>query len=165
MLHLWTGTLPLLGTIRLKEENDYLIALDLLCDNDRQSGRKASTENAREYQQQTPLLREAVRQLHAYLAGRLHTFHLPLAPHGTPFQQNVWAALCTIPYGETRSYKQVAEMLGNPKACRAVGMANNRNPIAVIIPCHRVIGARGTLVGYGGGLLLKKRLLELEGSF
>lgn len=160
MPHLWTETLPLLGRICLVEEDEHLIAVHLkYCDAHQANAMRSSQDP------QTPLLREAVRQLHAYLAGRLHTFHLPLAPHGTPFQQNVWAALCTIPYGETRSYKQVAEMLGNPKACRAVGMANNRNPIAVIIPCHRVIGARGTLVGYGGGLLLKKRLLELEGSF
>lgn len=159
MTHLWTGTLPLLGRICLVEEDERLIAVHLKYRDAHQGNAMLSSQDP-----QTALLREAVQQLHAYLAGRLQSFHLPLAPHGTPFQQNVWAALCTIPYGETRSYKQVAEMLGNPKACRAVGMANNRNPIAVIIPCHRVIGANGTLVGYGGGLLLKKRLLELERS-
>ena len=112
---------------------------------------------------ETPLLKEAFRQLEAYLAGGLKTFALPLAPAGTPFQRRVWAVLETVPYGETWSYKQVAAAIGNPKATRAVGMANNRNPIAIVIPCHRVIGADGTLVGYGGGLDLKRRLLELEG--
>lgn len=101
--------------------------------------------------EETPLLREAERQLKAYLAGRLRDFDLPLAPRGTPFQQKVWAALTAIPYGETRSYKQVAEAVDCPRGCRAVGMANNRNPIAIVIPCHRVIGADGALVGYGGG--------------
>ena len=112
---------------------------------------------------ETPLLKEAFRQLEAYLAGGLKTFTLPLAPEGTPFQRKVWRILEEIPYGETASYKDVAVKAGNPKATRAVGMANNRNPIAVFIPCHRVIGADGTLVGYGGGLDLKRRLLELEG--
>ena len=109
------------------------------------------------------LLDEAFRQLEAYLDGRLTVISLPVAPAGTPFQRRVWAVLQTIPYGETRSYGQVAAAVGNPKATRAVGMANNRNPIAIVIPCHRVIGADGTLVGYGGGLELKRRLLELEG--
>jgi len=90
-------------------------------------------------------------------------FDLPLAPRGTPFQLKVWQALTTIPYGETRSYKQIAEQIGNSKACRAVGLANNRNPISIVVPCHRVIGANGKLVGYGGGLDVKKYLLELEG--
>ena len=106
---------------------------------------------------------EIRRQLKAYLAGRLRDFDLPLAPQGTPFQQKVWAALAAIPYGETRSYKQVAEAVGCPRGCRAVGLANNRNPIAIVIPCHRVIGADGALVGYGGGLPIKECLLRLEG--
>lgn len=112
----------------------------------------------------TPLLAETVRQLDEYFAGKRHDFDLPLAPQGTPFQQRVWAALRQIPYGTTASYGQIAAAIGNPKASRAVGMANNRNPIAVIIPCHRVIGADGSLVGYGGGLPIKKQLLELEGA-
>jgi len=87
---------------------------------------------------------------------------LPLAPAGTAFMQKVWNALLTIPYGETRSYKEIAIAVGNSKACRAVGMANNRNPISVVIPCHRVIGANGKLVGYGGGLDIKSYLLDLE---
>ena len=104
------------------------------------------------------------RQLDEYFAGTRTAFDFPCAPQGTPFQQKVWAALCEIPYGETRSYKQIAEAVGKPKACRAVGMANNRNPIIIVIPCHRVIGANGALTGYGGGLEMKRALLELEGT-
>ena len=102
------------------------------------------------------------RQLDEYFAGTRTAFDFPCAPQGTPFQQKVWAALCEIPYGETRSYKQIAEAVGKPKACRAVGMANNRNPIIIVIPCHRVIGANGALTGYGGGIARKVKLLELE---
>ncbi len=110
----------------------------------------------------SPMAREAAAQLEEYLAGRRRVFDLPLAPRGTPFQQEVWAALCRIPYGETRSYADIAAAIGRPKACRAVGMANNRNPIPIFIPCHRVIGKKGSLVGYAGGLFLKERLLLLE---
>lgn len=113
-------------------------------------------------QQETPLTQEAFRQLTEYLQGQRQIFELPLAPKGTPFQQAVWQALQSIPYAETRSYKQIAAQIGNPNAMRAVGMANNRNPIAIIIPCHRVIGASGKLVGYAGGLGLKTSLLKLE---
>ena len=110
-----------------------------------------------------PLLQEAARQLEAYFAGRLRQFDLPLRPSGTPFQQAVWRALCEIPYGEVRSYGAIAARIGSPKASRAVGMANHNNPIAIVIPCHRVIGASGSLTGYGGGLPIKERLLRLEG--
>lgn len=111
----------------------------------------------------TPLLREACRQLSEYFAGTRQTFSLPLAPAGTDFQKKAWRALCTIPYGQTRTYKDMAIAIGCPKGFRAVGLANNKNPIAILIPCHRVIGANGKLVGYAGGLHLKKFLLELEG--
>lgn len=111
---------------------------------------------------ETPLIKEAWRQLSEYMQGKLKTFHLPLAPKGTAFQRAAWDALLTVPYGETRSYGQIAAQVGNPKACRAIGMANNRNPIAIVIPCHRVIGANGKLVGYGGGLHIKEHLLSLE---
>lgn len=117
---------------------------------------------AKEDRQETSLIKEAFRQLEEYFAGKRRDFDLPLAPKGTPFQQKVWQALQTIPYGETRTYKQIAEQIGNPLGCRAVGMANNKNPIGIIIPCHRVIGVNGKLVGYAGGLPLKSRLLELE---
>ena len=96
------------------------------------------------------------------MQGKRKEFDLPLSLHGTKFQIEDWKALQTIPYGETRSYQQIAEQLGNPKACRAVGMANHRNPIAVIIPCHRVIGKNGSLTGYAEGVEIKQALLELE---
>jgi methylated-DNA-[protein]-cysteine S-methyltransferase len=105
---------------------------------------------------------EAIRQLRAYFAGELTDFDLPLALEGTEFQLRVWESLRGIPYGETISYGQLATRLGNPKASRAVGLANGSNPIAIIVPCHRVIGSNGSLVGYGGGLENKKALLALE---
>jgi methylated-DNA-[protein]-cysteine S-methyltransferase len=107
---------------------------------------------------------EAVRQLRAYFAGDLRTFHLTLDMQGTGFQKRVWQQLETIQYGETRSYSQIAAAIGAPAAVRAVGAANGANPIPIVVPCHRVIGSSGKLVGYGGGLPLKKRLLELEGA-
>jgi len=111
---------------------------------------------------ETNLIKEAAKQLNSYFAGELRTFELPLAPEGTEFMRSVWKALCEIPYGKTFSYKDIAQNIGNPKAVRAVGNANNRNPIPIIIPCHRVIGSNGKLVGYGGGLEIKKYLLDLE---
>lgn len=111
---------------------------------------------------QTPLLQEAARQLTAYFAGTLHNFTLPIAPEGTDFRRKVWQQLCCIPYGETTSYGALAAAIGNPKASRAVGGANHHNPIAIIIPCHRVIGNNGDLTGFGGGLATKAFLLQLE---
>ena len=108
------------------------------------------------------LLNQAAEQLTAYFAGELRAFDLPLDMQGTPFQKTVWRQLLEIPYGETCSYSVVANAIGAPKAVRAVGAANGRNPIAIIVPCHRVIGAHGSLTGYGGGLPLKKFLLDLE---
>lgn len=106
---------------------------------------------------------EAVtEQLDAYFAGTLREFDLSLQPHGTEFQKKVWMQLRQIPYGETWSYGELAERIGNPKAARAVGLANGRNPISIIVPCHRVIGADGSLTGYGGGLNRKQELLDLE---
>ena len=102
------------------------------------------------------------RQLDEYFAGTRTTFDFPLRLQGTAFQEKVWAALRDIPYGETRSYQQIAQAIGQPKACRAVGMANHRNPIYIVVPCHRVVGANGALTGYGGGLDMKKALLALE---
>lgn len=111
---------------------------------------------------ETPLLRQAASQLDEYFQGRRRVFDLPLAPQGTVFEQDVWKALQTIPYGETRSYADIARQVGSPSACRAVGRANGWNPISIIIPCHRVIGANGKLTGYAGGLTIKQYLLELE---
>jgi methylated-DNA-[protein]-cysteine S-methyltransferase len=107
-------------------------------------------------------LQEPARQLRAYFAGELETFDLPLAPAGTSFQLAVWRSLCEIPYGETISYGELARRLGNPKASRAVGLANGANPLPIVIPCHRVIGSNGKLTGYGGGLPIKEKLLALE---
>lgn len=110
----------------------------------------------------SPLLKKAAKQVEEYLAGKRDSFDLPLAPKGTEFQKAVWNALTQIPYGETRTYKEIATAVGNPNASRAVGLANNRNPISIVVPCHRVIGANGKLVGYGGGLDVKEALLQLE---
>jgi methylated-DNA-[protein]-cysteine S-methyltransferase len=110
----------------------------------------------------TPPLDEARRQLEAYFAGELREFDLPLAPEGSEFQLRVWEQLRAIPYGETISYGELARRVGDPAAARAVGLANGRNPLPVIVPCHRVIGADGALTGFGGGLERKRRLLELE---
>ena len=115
-----------------------------------------------EPQTQTPLLAQAFEQLDEYFAGKRQTFDLPLKPVGTPFQLACWQALQTIPYGQTVSYGEQAARVGKPKACRAVGMANHRNPISIIIPCHRVVGKNGSLTGYGGGLAAKEYLLKLE---
>lgn len=109
-----------------------------------------------------PVIRQCCEELQEYFAGCRQSFDVPLAPSGTPFQQRVWNALCQIPYGKTRTYGDVAKMAGNPKASRAVGMANHRNPILILIPCHRVIGSDGSLTGYAAGLETKKYLLQLE---
>jgi len=109
-----------------------------------------------------PVLGEAKRQLAGYFAGTLTAFTVPLDFHGTEFQKSVWAALITIPFGETRSYGEIARQIGRPGASRAVGAANGRNPISIIAPCHRVIGANGSLTGFAGGLAAKQRLLDME---
>lgn len=108
------------------------------------------------------VLKETARQLEEYFAGERTTFDLPLAAEGTPFQRRVWEALSAIPYGETVSYGELARRIGQPTASRAVGLANGRNPISIVVPCHRVIGSSGKLVGYGGGLERKQTLLALE---
>lgn len=110
----------------------------------------------------TALLEEAARQLREYFAGQRREFDLPLRLRGTAFQMQVWQVLQAIPYGEVRTYGEIARAIGKPKACRAVGMANHNNPISIIVPCHRVVGAGGSLTGYGGGLENKRFLLELE---
>jgi methylated-DNA-[protein]-cysteine S-methyltransferase len=111
---------------------------------------------------ETALINEAFSQLNAYLAGERTEFSLPLAPRGTAFMQTVWKALCNVPYASTASYKDIALAINNPKAVRAVGQANNKNPIPIFIPCHRIIGSNGKLVGYSGGLEIKEFLLALE---
>ncbi|MFM5335018.1 methylated-DNA--[protein]-cysteine S-methyltransferase [Aeromonas enteropelogenes] len=114
------------------------------------------------WQQDGEALAPYLAEFEAYFAGRLQRFTLPLAASGTEFQQAVWQALCDIPYGETRSYGDIALAIGKPNAMRAVGAANGRNPLSIIVPCHRVIGQNGSLTGYAGGLEIKKALLQLE---
>ena len=113
--------------------------------------------------EEAEVLTHATRELDMYFAGKLETFTMPVAPQGTPFRQLAWKGLQGIPYGQAISYKELAARIGNPKAIRAVGGANNKNPISIIIPCHRVVGANGSLVGYGGGLDVKEILLRHEG--
>jgi methylated-DNA-[protein]-cysteine S-methyltransferase len=125
----------------------------------RKSGQAAVKEEG------TPLLLKAAGQLEEFFKSKRQVFDLPISLCGTDFQMAVWDALQSIPYGETRSYKQIAEQIGKPKAYRAVGMANNRNPVSIIIPCHRVIGHDGSLTGYGGGVTLKDYLLRLEARY
>lgn len=115
-------------------------------------------------QDQHPILQKTLQQLHEYFNGTRQQFELPLDFEGTAFQKSVWQALLTIPFGETRSYKDIAIQIGNVKAVRAVGAANGKNPISIITPCHRVVGANGTLVGFAGGLSNKERLLKLESA-
>ncbi len=115
-----------------------------------------------DWREEGQLIGEVRRQLEAYFDGALTTFDLPLDPQGTEFQRKVWRALQTIDHGETITYKQLAQKIHQPKACRAVGLANSRNPIPIIIPCHRVIGSDGSLTGFGGGLERKQQLLDLE---
>ncbi len=141
-----------IGTLTLHGTADELVGLYL-------PDRPAPAAPVRE----TSVLRLAARQLDEYFAKTRRTFELPLAPEGTPFQQRVWRALLAIPFGQTCSYGHIARVIGRPAASRAVGAANGRNPIAIIVPCHRVIGSTGTLTGYGGGLPMKQWLLDHEG--
>lgn len=115
-------------------------------------------------ERETPGIAKAAQQLDEYFRGERTRFDLPIDPQGTEFQRACWKALVAIPYGETRSYSDQARSVGNPRACRAVGSANNKNPIPFIIPCHRVVGADGKLVGYAGGIDIKEFLLRLEGA-
>ncbi|AKB30321.1 Methylated-DNA--protein-cysteine methyltransferase [Methanosarcina siciliae T4/M] len=125
---------------------------------------KKKMEVPDDWQENKEFFRNVSGQLEAYFAGQLKSFDVKLAPEGTEFQKSVWKVLKEIPYGETRTYGEIAKNIGNPKASRAVGLANNRNPIAIIVPCHRVIGANGKLTGYASGLDIKEFLLKLEGS-
>lgn len=124
-----------------------------------------SPKFAKAVARETTLLEQAALQIEEYLQGKRKNFSLPIALQGTDFQQKVWQELLNIPYGETRSYKQIAEKIGCPKGYRAVGMANNKNPIAIIVPCHRVIGQNKKLVGYAGGIDIKEKLLKLEEKY
>jgi methylated-DNA-[protein]-cysteine S-methyltransferase len=165
-----------LGHIGIAEEDNKITNVFLkpdICqmqdaDLNKYSDLKDSTEqnscvNSKNYcLKETDILKEAYSQLYEYLQGKRQVFSVPLAPYGTEFMKSVWKCLCDIPYGETKSYKDIAKAIGNEKACRAVGQANNRNRIPIFIPCHRVIGTNGSLIGYNSGLQVKKLLLEIE---
>ena len=151
MKHVWAYETEL-GQVAIAEEDGRVTNLFF-------SGEQVPEQMLRE---ETETLKKAAIQLQEYLQGKRSAFDLPLSPEGTDFQKRVWEELLKIPYGETSSYGKLAGNIGKPGAARAVGLANNRNPIPVIIPCHRVIGANGSLVGYGGGLPMKEKLLALE---
>lgn len=140
-----------IGEIYIAEEDEHIV--------------KVSFSKIEAKEKKTGLIKLAYSQLCEYFDGKRKIFELPLNLIGTEFQQKVWKALKKIPYGSTCTYKDVAFKIGNPKASRAVGMANNKNPIAIIIPCHRVIGKNGTLTGYAGGLKIKEELLKLEADY
>ena len=145
-----------IGCLKLTANDKALKSLDFI------------NQTACEYESKTTsnvVIQQTCNQLDEYFAGQRKVFELPLSLEGTPFQQKVWEALQQIPYGETISYAQLAQRIDNPKACRAVGSANGKNPVAIIIPCHRVINAGGKLGGYSYGLDIKKRLLDLEQKF
>jgi methylated-DNA-[protein]-cysteine S-methyltransferase len=141
-----------IGRIGIAEENGCVTHLYFATD----------TLPENEEEGESAVITEAFSQLEAYLGGELKTFTVPLALHGTDFMRSVWKVLCEVPYGKTASYKDIAVTIGNPKAVRAVGSANNRNPVPLFIPCHRIIGSNGKLTGYRGGLEVKEKLLDLE---
>ena len=154
MLSSFVYTTPI-GKLIIFDNGKAITRLDF-CEN------KNNTTESCCQNKETALLKSAAAQLREYFAGQRTSFDLPLEPAGTDFQKAVWRALVGIPYGQTKSYKDIALAAGCPKGYRAVGMANNKNPIAIIIPCHRVIGSNGKLVGYAGGLDIKEKLLKLE---
>jgi methylated-DNA-[protein]-cysteine S-methyltransferase len=151
----WTRIESPIGDLTIVAENDAIIAIEM------SPARPATTANSVR-DDAHPLLNETRRQLDAYFAGQLNTFSLPLRPSGTDFQRRVWKALERIPYGDTVSYGDIAKAVGAPGSARAVGAANGANPLAIVVPCHRVIGSNGSLTGYGGGLDRKRTLLALE---
>ena len=145
------------GKLKLVASDDGLVAVLWENDNPRRVRLGESLED-----ESHPILMETQRQLDEYFAGKRNNFSVPLDMRGTRFQKDVWAALRAIPFGETRSYGQLAKQLGNPRASRAVGAANGKNPLSIIVPCHRVIGSDGQLTGFAGGLNTKTHLLKLE---
>lgn len=141
-----------IGSILIKEENEKIVQIKIIKEEKETLAKK----------QETALIKEAYLQIQEYLEQKRRKFTLPLLLKGTNFQMKVWQALRTIPYGETRSYEEIAKQIGNSKAARAVGMANHNNPILIVVPCHRVIGKNNKLVGFGAGLEVKQALLEIE---
>ena len=157
--HVWRSVESPVGRLRIVATDDGLAAV--LWENDR-PGRVPLKIEAEVPDH--PVLLDAERQLHQYFAGSRKQFTLRLDVEGTPFQRKVWTALLAIPFGETRSYGQIAHEIGRPGAARAVGAANGRNPVSIVAPCHRVVGANGALTGFAGGLAVKAQLLALEGT-
>ena len=141
-----------IGNICIGENNNHIVMI------------KFKEDVGSAVKKETPLIKETIKQLSQYFEGKRNRFDLPLQLDGTNFQVKVWNALLRIPYGQVWSYKRLAEEVGNPKACRAVGLANNRNPISIVVPCHRVIGSNGSLTGYASGLDNKRYLLDLEST-
>jgi methylated-DNA-[protein]-cysteine S-methyltransferase len=150
----FTVTTSPVGPLTLVADDDALVGLHFHLD--------PAGQPQPDWIQDDRRFKTAVAQLDQYFAGRRHTFDLPLAPRGTAFRKLVWKALRAIPYGQTATYGEIARAIGQPQASRAIGGANHHNPLAIVIPCHRVIGADGSMTGYGGGLARKRMLLDLE---
>ena len=144
-----------IGSLRLVSDGTHLLAIEF---------EGQYSEDMQGSECSDPVLASCAQQLSEYFAGARQGFELPLGAHGTPFQQSVWAALLDIPYGEVRSYRDIARSINNEAAVRAVGAANGRNPLPIVVPCHRVIGSDGSLTGFAGGLKTKTQLLQLEGA-
>ena len=140
-----------IGRIKISEKDEKIIGLVF-----------SDYKKENEIEKETELIKKAYTQLEEYLSGKRTEFDIEIEMIGTEFQKKVWKELLNIPYGETRSYKDIAIAIGNGKACRAVGNANNKNPIAIIVPCHRVVGSDGSMTGYAGGLNIKEKLLKIE---
>ena len=157
-----------LGPLLIAEENGHITEVSFMEADTRKKFHQNAIDPSRVVSEKeaainaSPVLKSCISELDAYFAGKLKAFTVPIKLDGTDFRKKVWAALMTIPYGETISYKELAQRIDNPKAVRAVGGANHHNPISIIVPCHRVIGASGTLTGYGGGLNNKEFLIALE---
>lgn len=141
-----------IGRIKIAQEGDAIVEINV-------------TDSEKESERETPLIKKTIKELKEYLEGKRKIFDIPIDTQGTEFQEKVWNALLEIPYGETKSYEDIAKMVGCPKGARAVGMANHNNKIIIIIPCHRVIGKNGKLVGYAGGLPVKEKLLQIESNY
>ena len=140
-----------IGRIKISEKDEKIIGLGF-----------SDYKKENEIEKETAPIRKTYLQLKEYLSGKRKNFDIEIEMIGTEFQKKVWKELLNIPYGETRSYKDIAIAIGNEKACRAVGNANNKNPIAIIVPCHRVVGSNGSMTGYAGGLNIKEKLLKIE---
>lgn len=141
-----------IGRIKIAQEGDAIVEINV-------------TDSEEKSERETPLIKKTIKELKEYLEGKRKIFDIPIDTQGTEFQEKVWNALLEIPYGETKSYEDIAKMVGCPKGARAVGMANHNNKIIIIIPCHRVIGKNGKLVGYAGGLPVKEKLLQIESNY